>query len=144
MSVSNLYPTGTTVENLRDLAVITAITQSGGFGTITPATLTSRLEVGKGFITCFIQLPANSCTITAQQNITFTLANNPLFDIDPIVTLNEGVGYCRFRNDASGAVQMVGVRLQATAGGIQVRTDDIQLTNTNAYTCTVFVQYPRA
>lgn len=143
MSVSNLYPTGTTVENLRDLEVITAITQTG-FGTITTANLTSRLEVGKGFITCFIQLPPNSCTVTAQQGLTFTFANNPLFNIDPIVTVFEGIGYCRFRNDVSGAVQMVGVRLQATAGGIQIRTDDISLTNTNAYTCTVFVQYPRA
>jgi len=143
MSASNLYPSGTSVENFSNLEVISAISGTG-FGTLSPATTVARLEIGKGFNTCYIMLPANSCTVSAQQPITITLANNSLFALDPAVPNFQSMGYCRFRNDVSGVVQMVGVRLQTTAGGIQIRTDDITLTNTNAYTCALLIQYPRA
>lgn len=143
MSVSNLYPTGTTVENKENLEVVTAVAHSG-FGSVSPATLVTRFEAGKGFNTCYIQLPSDTCTIDGASTITFTLANNSLFDIDPIVSIGQCIGYCRFKNNVTGVSQLVGVNLVATVGGIQARTDNIELTNLNAYTCGLVIQYPRA
>lgn len=143
MSASNLYPSGTTAENFRNLEVITALNHVG-FGALTPATLVSQLEVGKGFNTCRIQLPDGVCTVSGASHIAFTFANNPLFAIDSSVALSRCIGFCHFINYTTGVVQMVGCTLLATSPTIQVRTDNITLTNTNTYHCELLIQYPRA
>jgi hypothetical protein len=114
MSISNLYPNSSNADPLLRANVIKNLSSGGGLSW-DQSSVVVMLDNGKVFNTASIFFPLVTMNQTGTAGFSVNFNNLPSLNHNPLVALNQQIGYMRIKNNTTLVIQNVAI--YRSAGG---------------------------